>query len=478
VVVLVISAGCAALPPGPRFNELQVGEAEGWASSLEASAGVDPGWVDRFRDDTLKSLVDEAITGNFDLRAALARVDQAVSNVRLVGVARRPTADGTFDARRQKQNFIGFPFSGPDGSDSAGGGVSSTRVNTFGLSFDVAWELDVWGRVRAGESAEIASMQAADADFRAAQTSLAARVAKSYFALVEAHQQVALAKDTVENFRRTEKVIRERFEIGESEQGGLGADLRLAKVDVASALAQVEERYETREMVSRQLEVLLGRYPKGDISVPPRLPQLPGKPPAGLPSGLLMRRPDVLAAERRFASQGEKVKEARRAVFPRIRLTGSSGTSAEELEDILDSNFGVWSLAGNAIQPILAAGRIRGEIALRGAREREALATLQQTVLGAFSEVETALTVEQILRRREMALREAARLAQEADKQARSDYRDAVGDILTVLAAQERLLAARASLITVRRLRLDNRVDFHLALGGDFRPATNQTTIR
>jgi len=148
------------------------------------------------------------------------------------------------------------------------------------------------------------------------------------------------------------------------------------------------------------------------------------------------------------------------------------------LEDILDSNFGVWSLAGNAIQPILAAGRIRGEIALRGAREREALATLQQTVLGAFSEVETALTVEQILRRREMALREAARLAQEADKQARSDYRDAVGDILTVLAAQERLLAARASLITVRRLRLDNRVDFHLALGGDFRPATNQTTIR
>jgi outer membrane protein TolC len=199
-----------------------------------------------------------------------------------------------------------------------------------------------------------------------------------------------------------------------------------------------------------------------------RLPSPPSRPPAGLPAELLLRRPDILAAERRFAAQGQRIKEARRALFPQIRLTGSAGTSTEDLNEILNSDFGVWTLAGNLAQPLLTGGRVTGEIRLREAEEREAVAGLQKSVLGAFGEVESALAVDANLAARESALREAVALATEADSEARAAFRDGVGDALTVFAAQNRRLQTEAQLINVRRLRLDNRINLHLALGGDF----------
>jgi outer membrane protein TolC len=191
--------------------------------------------------------------------------------------------------------------------------------------------------------------------------------------------------------------------------------------------------------------------------------------PTGLPSELLQRRPDILAAERRFAAQGMRQREAKRAVFPRLALTGSNGTNTDALKNLLASDYGVWSLGAGVTQTIFTGGQVLAEIRRRGAEQNEAQAALQKTVLQAFGEVEEALQLEGILGRREEALAESLRLAAEADTEARANYRQGIGDILTVLATQNRALQAKAQLVLVRRLRLDNRIALHLALGGDFR---------
>ncbi len=458
---LFLLSACSGLMPKSRLPELDLGVPGTWAAGKEARAGVDEQWVKRFHDSKLEALVKEALENNRDLKAAAARVERARGQTRLAGVAGNPTADLQFTPQRTKQNFIGFPF--------GGGGVPSNMFNTFGLSLPVTWEIDLWGRIRAGKSAAFAQGEAAEADARAARASIAAGVARAWFALSEAQLQLQLARETQSANEATAKAVRERFKAGDDQQGA-ASQLRIADSDVANTRAAVAEREQQLEAAKRQLEVLLGRYPSGKIASSARLPSPGGTPPSGLPSELLQRRPDILAAERRFAASGRSLSEARRAVFPRLSLTGSGGTNTGELGQLLNSDFGVWQIAANVIQPVLAGGRIRAEADIRRADEKEALATLQQTVLDAFSEVETALANERHLASREQALNEAVRLAQEADQSARADYAQGLGDLLTVLTAQTRLLQTRAQRITVQRLRLENRVNLHLALGGDYQP--------
>lgn len=446
----------------------------GWSTIGETSRPVDSGWLRRFGDRRLDALIAEAEANNPDMRIAAARVDQAAEQARIVASAGRPNATAGFGARRTRQNFIGFPDFG--GGEAGAGDISPAEEtvlqnlsNTFGPSLDISWELDVWGRIRAGTSAAMAEAQAAAMDYAAARTSLAAQVAKAWFALAEAEEQHRLARETLQATEETERALRDRFRGGQSEGQIVGAQYRLAKSDTASARAALQQTAGARDAARRQLETLVGRPARGTLTGRATLPAPPPRPPAGLPSDLLLRRPDLIAAERRFAASGRKQEEARRALFPQFKLTANTGTSTDELRNILDSDFGVWTLAGNVVQPVLTGGRLRAEIRVREAQDREAVAQLQKAVIQAFGEVETALAADAFLARREAALKDAVALANEADTEARAAYRDGVGDILTVFATQNRRLATEAQAITVRRLRLDNRINLHLALGGDFK---------
>lgn len=463
VLAMLALASCSALSPKSRMDAVSVPVPAGWSAEKTARAGVDREWVRRFGDSKLNALVDEALRSSHDLQIAAARVEKARSQAVLAGVAGNPTSDLTFQGDRAKRNFIGFPLGGPSA------GVASSQSKSFGLTLNINWEADIWGRIAAGKSAALAMYESAQMDERAARSSLAGNVAKAWFGLVETQAQLKLAREAQGVYGETASAVRERFKAG-NEAGGAGAQLRLAESDVANAKALVLERQQQVTAATRQLEALLARYPSGELASATDLPAVPSAPPAGLPSELLQRRPDVLAAERRLASSGMRLKEARRAIFPRLALTANGGTSTDDLAQILNSDFGVWQLAGNLIQPVLAGGTIRGEIASRNADEKEALAQLQKTVLGAFSEVEIALASESLLAGREAALAEAVRLAADADKAARADYKDGVGDILTVFAAQNRNLQTRMQMLAVRRLRLENRVNLHLALGGDYQP--------
>lgn len=471
-LISALLPSCSPLSPPSRMDQADLEVPSSWQAVKEARAGVDTDWVTRFKDSRLRALVDEALLNNRDLRIAAARLDQARQQARIAGAAGLPTADLTFAGNRQKQNFIGFPIGGPGGQS---GGVFSNTFNQFNLTPAINWELDLWGRIRAGQSAATAEAEAASQDIRAAQASIAAQIAATWFTLAESKEQVALAAEAEAIFQKTADAVRERFLRGQQEDGGAAAQLRLAESDAATARAARLERQQTLESSARQLEILLGRYPSGQLAAA-KLPPIPGKVPAGLPSELLQRRPDVLAAERRFAASGKRLSEARRALFPRLALTSSSGTTTGDLSELLNSDFGVWQLAGNVVQPLFTGGQLRAEAKVRYSKQDEALAQLQQSVLKAFGEVENTLAAERLLAERASAIDSATSLAAQADEAARADYAGGVSDLLTVLTAQTRLVQLRSQQLTLRRLRLENRVNLHLALGGDFRPSPSTSS--
>jgi NodT family efflux transporter outer membrane factor (OMF) lipoprotein len=433
---------------------------KGWAATKEGRAGVDRAWIARFNDRQLEGLVEQSLEQNFDLRAAAERLRQAEALARQAGASLKPQVEGSLQGSNSEQKFVGFPF---------GDGIPSSISDSYGSSLDVAWELDVWGRVRAGQSAAVGEAEAQGYELAAARNSLAAQIAKSWFALGEAVEQMQLARDELQVRRDAVEAVRGRFEAALQEEGGSASQLRLVQTELASAEADFAFWEGERERAGRQVEVLAGRYPAGLVEKERGMPAQPPRPPAGLPSELLLRRPDVLAAERRFASSGKRVDEARLAYYPSFRLTGSLGTSTTSLDKLLDSNFGVWSYGAGIVQPIFTGGRLKEDRRIAASRERESLAALQQTVLNAFGEVEQSLVAEDYISRRVEAVGRAAELARDAALSAAEEYAGGSGDVLTLLAALAQRIETASQLVTLRRLWLDNRVNLHLALGGDFR---------
>jgi outer membrane protein TolC len=187
-----------------------------------------------------------------------------------------------------------------------------------------------------------------------------------------------------------------------------------------------------------------------------------------LPADLVSRRPDLIASERRLAAAGARVTEARRALYPRLSLTASGGRSSNALKDLLDGDFAVWNLVSNLTQPLFQGGRLRAGVDLATSNSDRALALFADSVLRAFGEVETALAAEGYLAQQEVSLRSAAAEASASQILATERYAQGLVDMATLLEAQRRSFEAESQLLSVRRQRLDARIDLHLALGGDF----------
>lgn len=453
--------GCKALSPESRMN--LAGAPGQWAATKEARAGIDRRWVRRIGGSELQGLVDQAIAENQDLEAAAARVDRASAEARIAGAGRLPSLGIGSNGQRTKQNFIGFPFAG------GGGGIPSVIAQQFGVNLTAAWEVDIWGRLKAGEEAAIADKEARRYDYQAARASLAGQVIKAWLALAESNEQVTLATEGLAARKVLANAVRERFERAIVDDGGSASQVRRTAAEVANGEGALAQRKQERERAVRQLEILLGKYPSGKLTEGARLPRFPGATPSGLPSELLTRRPDILAAERALASAGRRVKQRKLARFPSLNLTASGGTLAESLRDVLDSDNDVWSVGGSATQPIFEGGGIAADIAREKASEREQIAILRKTVLDAFGEVEQALVAEAFLAERERAGKRATDLSREAAESAFEEFNAGTGSVLNLIEAKEQEINTASQYVAIKRLRLENRVDLHLALGGDFR---------
>ena len=454
---VVAAVGCASAPP-VETPQLDVAVPDTWTAADMSVGEVAPDWWTDFGAPGLSAAVETALEQNLDLVAAAARLEQAAADARISASALQPTVQASYTGSRRKQNFVGFPIPGAEGR------VLSTVSTNQGVSLDLSWEIDLWGRLRADAQAALADLQRSAADLRGAQLSMAGQTVKAWFAIAEARQQVTLSDETVASFRVSAEQVRERFESGIRP----ALDLRLALLSVANAEALLDQRRQQLDASARQLEVLLGRYAAGTIDQPSRLPDVTADVPGGIPADLVARRPDLVAAERQVAAAEARLGVARKQLLPNMTLTAATGTATNALRSLLDGNFGVWSLLGNFVAPLWQGGRLRAQIDRAEAQTTEVLANYANTALVAYAEVETALAAERFLADRVGHLTNAVEQARAAERLAEERYRAGLDNYITVLDSQRSAVQADGDLIAARRLRLENRVDLYLALGGGF----------
>ncbi len=449
---LVLWSGCATSPPPAAAPEIALPKA--WTAAPVAGAEAPESWLNDFDSPELAPLVEEALQHNADLRNAAARFAQSIAEARIAGADQLPEAGLGLNGTRQKISSFG---------PTTTGGI---HFDNYNLALNLSWELDLWGRLRDRTSAALAQVEGSQAEWRGARLSLAAQVSKSWFNYTEAQQQLALAQRTAQAYAENLKTFEARFRRGLS----AGLDLRRIRTQSASADAEVESRRQALDRAARTLEVLLGRYPAADIAPADTLPPLPRAVPAGLPAELLSRRPDLIAAERRLAAADKELRASRKDLLPKISLTAAGGSSSQEFENLLNSDFSVWSLGANLTQPIFQGGRIRANIDRSKALREQAAASYRATALEAFLEVESTLAAERFLQQQQAHLARAAEEAAASEKLAWERYRNGTTDFLNVLDSQRTADSARSRLIAIRNLLLQNRIDLYLALGGPFEP--------
>jgi outer membrane protein, multidrug efflux system len=336
---------------------------------------ADGRWWRIYQDPDLDKVVDEALLGNSDLLVALARVDQARG---LLGEANSflfPTVDAQGSVSRQQistRTATAFP------------GVPREFSNAR-ATLNVSYELDLFGRLRAGTAAARAGLEASEASREAVRLALAAQTVKSYFALRALDEQVDLTRRTVR--------LREDFLSLQRKRNAAGVisefDLRQIEAETAAVRAQLPPLERDREREEVALSVLLGRTPKevfsGTVRVRQAFEEAPEAPvvPSGVPSELLLRRPDLVQAERQLAGENARVAVARAEMFPSISLTAFLGGESRELSNLFSPGAGIWGLAAGLTQPIFAGGRLAARSDAAKAREREALAQYEQAIRSA-----------------------------------------------------------------------------------------------
>ena len=452
-ISLLVLAGCAAPVTYQRPPvELPVA----WKESAPRFA-ADGRWWKIYQDIDLEKLIEEALQGNGDLLVAAARVDEARA---LLGEAQSvllPRVDAQASATRQRTSertafsFPGIRHEYPD----------------YRATLNVSYEVDLFGRLAAGAEAARAELAASEASREAVRLALAAQVAKSYFALRSLDEQAELTRRTVSLREDALALQRKRYGAGLLSQ----FELHQLEAETAVVRAQLPPLEREREREESALGVLLGRTP-ADVLERKITPQdrEPGMHapvvPAGLPSELLLRRPDLVDAERRLAAANARVAIARTEMFPSISLTAALGAESAALGSLFSGPAGLWLLGAAIAQPIFSGGRSEARTAAAEARERAALAQYVQAIRSAFGEVRSALAVQS--RARESFMAESARAAALSDtlRLARLRYDNGIASQLDVIDAERGLLAARIARIEALRAQRTAIADLFRALGG------------
>jgi multidrug efflux system outer membrane protein len=451
--IAVLLAGCSTVAP---YQPPAVDLPGQWQETAARAAEHDAWWK-IYGDPALEALVDEAFRSNADLVVAAARVDEARAVLGEANSFFWPRIDAQASgsrsqvSRRTATAFPGFP----------------RQFNDYRATLNVSYELDLFGRLRAGADAARAELAASEASREAVRLALAAQVAKSYYAMQAFDQQVALTRETVRLREDALELQKKRF------RGGVISEfeLRQLEAEAAAVRAQLPPLEQARETEEAALSVLLGRTPREVMQSTIEVSSSEQKMiapvlPEGMPSELLLRRPDLVGAERQLAAAHAQIAVARAEMFPSISLTGYLGRESAQLSNLFTGPAGIANIALGLAQPIFAGGRLQARTQQAEARERQALAQYQQAIRNAFGEVRTALAVQARSREsfdaqaaREQALSDTARLA-------RLRYENGVASQLDVIDAERNLLAARVARIDALRQHRAAIADLYRALGG------------
>lgn len=442
LIVLFIVAGCSV--HSPLINDVKVDIPDSYSSGETDPSPPVGSWWERFEDDKLNELMEEALRYNLDITRAYERLQQSLAIVRATNSSRGPALKIEGSRTRAKQ--------------------AGVITNTYQLSAAASFEIDLWNKLGAKTAAARFDALASEEDLRSLYISISAQVADLYYLAVEQRAQLELSDDTIESYRDTLKRVERRYR-----QGLVPAiDLYQSRENLSSARSQRPIFEQNLATTLNSLSVLTGRFPDSEIGGSSKeLMDAPGFP-AGIPSQLLANRPDIRAAYIRMKAADERVGAAVADRFPSFNLVGTYGGSSDKVRSVLDSPNILWNFMLQAALPVIDSGRRRAEVEKTEAVVRESLAAYHQTVLNAFKDVEDALAKGRAFKERISMLEETVSASESSLRIAVDRYMQGLTDYLPVLTGQLRLFTAKSSLLKARRQHISDRIQLARALGGEW----------
>ena len=452
IVLATLLAGCAVTRSDPEKPDLPLPEA--LPAVVDALPGLPAPWWQVFEDPTLDALIREALERNPDVEVAAARVAEARAIANAARADRLPSVGLEAGVERSRESVLTLPFPG-----------ARTTQTAYYVQGSVRYELDLWGRYAHASEAARARLLASELDQQAVRLSLSGEVARGWYALKAAREQLDNARESLANREESLRIERIREEGGESDE------FTLKRVQAEVAATRTAEQQFELEVVRRAnaLAVLLGRSPRemvdGRIVPEGELPDSAPQLPAGLPSSVLELRPDILAAEANLEAAAADVGVARADLFPQISLTGLFGWASLELDDLFSAPAETWSAAAALAQPLFEGGRRLAAVDRANALKQQSRAEYARTVQSAFGEVLDALQGQRSLGAIEESATERAAALSRATELAELRYRE--GDIayLELLDVRRDLFQSEIELVAARRDTLTNAVDLALAVG-------------
>jgi NodT family efflux transporter outer membrane factor (OMF) lipoprotein len=453
--------GCAV---GPSYHQPRVNAPAHWnepvAGGETNTAAATAGWWRNFHDSELNSLIDRAVCSNLDLRTAQARVREARAQYGIAAADLWPTMNGSSSYARQRQSehqpllgSLPLPSSVP------------FENNVYQAGFDASWEIDVFGGKRRAREAAGAQVSASEFGRREVLITLLGDVAQNYIDLRGFQQRLAIANQNIQSQVRTLAITRDRFAKGLARE----LDVEQASTVLATTRAEVPTLESSIQETIHRLEVLIGQQPgmlQSEVGDASPIPTQPPLVPVGLPSELLLRRPDIRQAERQLAAATANIGGAKSDLFPKFFLTGAAGFQSVSTSDWFTGDSKFWSVGPTMQWRIFDAGRIRANVRVQNARQEQALATYEKTVLTAFEEVENGLVLYAKEQVRRHSLQDAVVSSQNSLDTANKLYANGLTDFLSVLDAERSLYQAEDALVQSDRTISANLISLYKSLGG------------
>ena len=454
LLALLLLGGCAL---GPDYERPELGIPENFVQPVEEGESfANMSWWELFQDPVLQDLIRVSLEENQDLGIAASRIEEFRATLGITRADQFPSADISASGAQASNSENVFPGNLVDGT-----------VENYRVSADVFFELDLFGRLRRSTEAARAQLLAAEENRRGITISLVSNVAGSYMILRDLDAQLQIARRTRDVREESLEIIQARFDKGTVPR----LDVNQAEIELAVASAAVSAAERAVAQTENNLSILLGRNPGNSPRGRALEQQLsPPAVPAGLPSELLQRRPDVLASEAELTAQTARIGIAEAARWPSLSLTGSLGLESDDLSNLNDNGSDFWNAGISLLAPVFNAGRNKDRVAVERARTEQALLSYEQAVLRAFREVEDSLVAARTYREEYAARQRQVAAARSAAVLSRARYNGGVTSYLEVLDTERSLFSAELSESQTLRLYFNAVIELYKALGGGWNP--------
>src|SRR6266849_287611 len=459
LLAAVVLAGCVV---GPNYSRPAIQTPNAFRAAAPTTASdpaslADLKWFEVFKDEKLQELERTALARNYDLRDAAARVEAARANLGIARSNQFPNLGANADistVRLSRNGQTPLPKSFVPSQNRTFGGA------TLGL---LSFELDIWGRLRRATEAARANLLSEEENRKAVMTTLVSEVASAYLSLRALDYQLEISQRTLATRQDSLGLVKNR------QAGGVATllDLRQSEQLVYTAAETIPALQQQIEQTENQISLLLGKNP-GEVLRGRSLTEqeMPPEVPAGLPSALLERRPDIRAAEQSLVAANAEIGVAKAAYFPQISLTGFLGGQGNQLPGLFSARSGVWNFTPQVTQPIFTAGRIKSNVRLSEATREHALIQYEKTIQTAFAEVSNALIAHQRVRESRVQQELLVAALQDRTRLAYVRYRGGVDTLLNALDSDRDLFQAELALSQIRLNELNSFVQLYKALGG------------